>query len=171
MEYIKTFENFEQVDESLLPGGGKNTLGSVVSTLLKLPLIVITIGLSNLSSPRNIDKITSQKYLTGYSNLDKIKKAVETLLKDDLTGAEIKKANKTLDEIERIMKKYPTLEDYKTMLKKYIPILNIKEKEFIKRKIDEYKHKDISFDELHNLIKHINKEKSVDPAFDNASKK
>lgn len=79
----------------------------------------------------------------------------------DLTDSELKKANQTLGEIERVLDKYPTMDDFKTRLMKTVPILNYRNKDFIANKIYEYEPNDLSNGALEKILKKITKDSNI----------
>lgn len=166
MKYIKSYEqhSFSKVNESIIPGGDKRPWLKAIKNLPFLPLTTLAIVTINLLNPRLITKGTIDKYLPIYNNIDQIKEIINNMIdeksKYDLTDSEIRKAKKILSELEIVKKKYPTLEDYKEKLKKVMPIFNIRNISYLKRKIDEYEPSKMTSDELENLIKKISKKAS-----------
>ena len=168
MKYIKSYEQHsssKEVNESIIAGGNKKSWLNAIEGLIFLPLTTLATIAANLSSPRIITKIAVDKYLPIYNNINKIIEIVKNMIEKseyDLTDSEIRKAKKILGELELVKKKYPTLEDYKKFIKKVVPIFNIRNASYLKRKIDEYEPSKLSTDELENVIKKISKEVSHD---------
>lgn len=156
MKHIKTFKDYKKIDESIIPGG--DSVWSDIKVLPLLPLALLGIGIINLFNPRHVEAL-SEKYLDIYNNLDDISNNINTMINSgNLTDTETRKAKRILKQIERIKKRYPTLEDYKNNLKKTTPIYNIRNSNFLKRKIDEYNPTThMSRSELEKILKKINK--------------
>ena len=165
MKYLQTYENHnKEINENLgIPGAKKLTIGTVAKRLLYLPITIIGVSIHQLFNGRTINFFISEKCLEIYSNLDLIKETIENMINErDLTDIEIKKSKKTLEQIDRLLKKYPSLEDYKKFLKRVVPIVNLKNKSYLKRKIDEFEPSNLSASALEKIIKSISKEIAKD---------
>jgi len=175
MKNIQSFENFdkEQTNENLGIPGSKKLIGGVIKSLITLPLSLLVFGITQLINPRTLNKELSENYLDIYNNLDVIKDGVEKMIeKGDLTDTELRKAKRTLKQIDRVLEKYPTLEEYKNKLKKVIPMWNIKNQDFLKRKIDEYEPtENIDIKKVEKILKKINKQESTRVAYSATSGK
>ena len=152
MKHLKSYENFDKIDEKLGIPGGTSKLKSILTLPITLPLLAITLPLTNMVNGRSIFKLFSN-YLDVYNNLDKIVKQIGDIEKANLTDTEKRKAKKLLDEIERIQKRYPTIDDYKRYLTKISKKINYKNKDFLAKNIEEYKPVDkLSLEKLGKIL-------------------
>jgi hypothetical protein len=151
---MKHLNNYEEFNESLLPGGA-----SKMEKILNIPLIpfnLLIFGLSQFLNGRFVNEILFENWLDIYTNIDVVRKEIDKLKNEDLTDSEQRKADKILKEIERCEKKYPTLEDFKKHLMKLVPLVNFKNKDFLKKKIETYESNELSYDKLYKILKKIN---------------
>ena len=153
MKHLKSYENFDKIDEKLGIPGGTSKLKSILTLPITLPFLAITLPLTNMMvNGRTIFK-TISNYLDVYNNLDKIVKQIGDIEKANLTDTEKRKAEKLLDEIERIQKRFPTIDDYKKYITKISKKMNYKNKDFLAKNIEEYKPVDkLSLEKLGKIL-------------------
>ncbi len=153
MKHLKSYENFDKIDEKLGIPGGTSKLKSILTLPITLPFLAITLPLTNMMvNGRTIFK-TISNYLDVYNNLDKIVNQIGDIEKANLTDTEKRRAKKLLNEIERIQKRYPTIDDYKRYLTKISKKINYKNKDFLAKNIEEYKPVDkLSLEKLGKII-------------------
>ena len=161
---MNNIKSFEQFNESILNMYGTNDtfLGNnpleIVKNILLLPIALLSLGITNLINPRIVDFAIAQKHLNIYNSLDTIKKAIEEMLESgNLIGREEKKAIKAIKEINKVKSKYPTLKDYKEVVKKNVVILNIRNKKFLETQIDKFEPRTLDLDEWRNTLQKISK--------------
>lgn len=150
MKHLKTYESFEyeKINEEL-------RIWETIKDIIKLPLVfLISIGL-NFANPRFVIKL-AYPLLDVYYNLKSLIMTFENILKNgDVTDTERKKIEKRLEELRKVKQKNPTLDDYKKRLARTMAILNIKNRNYLKEKIMDYKPKDMSITELVSQIKKV----------------
>lgn len=152
MKHLKNFENFDKIDENLGIPGGASKLKSILTLPITLPLLAITLPLTNMVNGRTIFKLFSN-YLDVYNNLSDLQFYLGNIEKANLTDTEKRKAKKLLNEIERIQKRYPTIDDYKKHLTKLSKKMNYKNKDFLAKTIEEYKPADkLSLEKLGKIL-------------------
>lgn len=153
MKNIKSFENFDKIDEASLISPDK----SLIRKILGFPIDAISamIGwlLVNFLHPKYVSKSITEKYLDIYSNIDDIAKSLNINLSKNISVGEKSTIQKVILKIERMKRKYPTIEDLK---KAYIDsglMKTFRNKEYIKRSISEYKPKKMSPNQIFEFLK------------------
>jgi len=154
MEHLKNFEKF---DNSLNEGVKTEMAKILVKNILLLPLNILAFGIIQFLPP-NIMLEQIQNNLNVYYNIDKILEILKLALNDeDITDSQKSKVKYNIYNLEKVKRKYPTLEDYKKLAKKRSYIVNIRNIEYLKNQIDKYQPHDMSLFELIKIIKKISK--------------
>lgn len=156
MKHLKTFESYaynetEKVNEEFI--------GSILKKILSIPKGILGLVILQFVNGRTVFKAVESGILDVYSNIDVLIDTLESLSNnEDITDVEKRKINNRLRELSKIKKKYPTLEDYKTQLRKKAPLMNMKNRNYIKSKIDSYVPRDMSVYEILDSLTKIYKD-------------
>ena len=149
MKHIETFKSYsseEKIDEGL---------GTIIKSILFLPLSILALILFQCMSGRIMSQVLKNKVLDIYYNIDTLIATIENILATgDVTDVERRKIEKKLKELNKLKRKYPTLDDYKKLLKKQAPYYNFRNRGYIRRDIDNYVPKVLNAVEI---IKEIQK--------------
>ena len=154
MKHIKTFESFN--DENMEPVN-EEFIGKILKGIMKIPVAALSIIVMQFLDPRKIkDKILPQ-LLDIYSNIDILIDTLENIHfnKNDITDVESKKILEKINALKKVKKKYPTLDDYKKAICKWAPVLNFKNRNYLKSEIMKYEPEKMSANEVVTELKKV----------------
>ena len=160
MKHIETFESFstkevEKIDEGLI----KNILMFPINLIIGVPLAAIILITTQFLNPRHLKGALVDSYIDIYDNIDILIDTLENIHfnKADITDVESRKILKRLNELKKVKQKWPTLDDYKKNLSKYLPYLNIKNRGYLKDQIMKYEPKKLTAEQVLKEIQKVYK--------------
>jgi len=156
MKHLKTFESYSYNESETV---NEEFIGSILKKILSIPKGILGLVILQFVNGRTVFKAVESGILDVYSNIDVLIDTLESLSNnEDITDVEKRKINNRLKELSKVKKKYPTLEDYKTQLKKKTPLMNMKNRNYLKSKIDSYVPRDMSVYEILDSLTKIYKD-------------
>lgn len=155
MKHLKTFESFSYSEEPI----NEEFIGGIIKSILSIPFGIFALITLQFIGGRTMSKTIEKSLLDVYSNIDKL---IDTLrgLSDNpnITDVEKKKINKRLKELIKVKKKNPTLDDYKRRLIKRTPLMNFKNRNYLRNQIESYEPREMSVYEIIETLKKFYKE-------------
>jgi hypothetical protein len=156
MKNLKTFESFNNDNsEQLNEGVIRDTIGKVLS----IPIYLLSLlALQTIVPAKLIKDRIFTKLLDIYFNLDKLIIVLENAINDiNITDREKYDIKKKLKNLKGIKEKYNTLEDYKKQLCKMAPIMDIRNKEYLRNQVIAYKPKEMLGYEVLRELEQVSK--------------
>lgn len=139
MKNIKTFESFSEGEEV------NESLGEIVKSILSFPTNVLALLTMQFFGGRTISKVIKERLLDIYANIDTLVTTLENILrKRDITDVERRKVISKLKDLKKVKEKYPTLQIYKQNLSKKAPLLNFKNRDYLRTQIWDYEPRQMS---------------------------
>lgn len=132
-----------------------------VKGIISLPLVFLMYFILNLLNVRFLMRSMGRngyESIDIYNNIDKLILALDNALNDDsinLTNREKNKVKYFIEKLNKLIKKYPTIDDFKKKFAKKVSYLNIKDARFVKKEIMDYQPKEL---DLHDILKYIRKQ-------------
>ena len=154
MKHLQSYQDYEQLNEGL------------VGEILKWILLPVTWPLSfsilQLMDVRLLEKVLYSQLLDVYYNLDVLVDTLKGFIftengRRNITDTELKTIKKAINFYNKILSKYPTLEDYKKRLCKISWVYHIKNNKYLQEKIMEYEPKRKNRSEIVEILKKIHK--------------
>tara|TARA_R110000772_G_scaffold20466_2_gene56678 strand:+ start:8467 stop:9066 length:600 start_codon:yes stop_codon:yes gene_type:complete len=155
MKNLKTFNEHSNQEDNIISEG-------IINKILHTILTPISLLITNLLNPRFILKNLEDNSLNYYNNIDGLLAILDKIKDgDDLTDVELSKIDKNIKRLVKVKEKYPTYEDYKNNIKKRMYLINFRNKEFLKRRIEEFEPTEWTIEELSDRIKKFYKNVDV----------
>ena len=156
MKHLKTFESFELINESWTWEDTKNVAQVIINPVAWLGLLMI-----NVLPGKTVRDAIIRTHLDIYCNVDILIAILrKSLDSGNAYDSERKKMTNKIDYLEKMWKKYPTLDDYKKSLARYLVLFTFRNKEYYKDAINKYEARRMSQNELLKEIKRLYKEVS-----------
>jgi len=150
MKHIKTFENYSYKETEKV---NEEFIGSILRTILSIPKGILGVLVLQFINGRTVSKAIESNILDVYSNIDVLIDTLQSLSdNEDITDVEKRKVNIRLKELQKVKRKYPTLDDYKKKLKSMTPFMNMKNRKYLKSKIESYTPREMSVYEVLDML-------------------
>lgn len=150
MKHIKTFESYSYKETEKV---NEEFIGSILRTILSIPKGILGVLVLQFVNGRAVSKAIENNILDVYSNIDVLIDTLQSLSdNEDITDVEKRKVNIRLKELQKVKRKYPTLDDYKKKLKSMTPFMNMKNRKYLKSKIESYTPREMSIYEVLDML-------------------